>query len=1245
MHLDPSQPTAELGAAADLVVAPVVAGRYRLERPLARGGMSRVFVAVDTKLDRPVALKLLDPARFGDGADAERARRRFFQEARVLAALVHPNVVEIYDVGDDAGQVYMALRLIPGGSLGDQVRAGVVPPLAEALRVVLGIARALALAHRGGILHRDLKPDNVLLEAGEARVVDFGLARHVGAGLHTASGTVVGTPAYLAPELLVGAAPTPAADVFSGGVAAYEYLTAVYPFTRGSLIWSIAYEEPPAPRSVRRDIPPALEAVLLRMMAKRPEDRYPDFGEVLHDLELVAAALPENRVDTSALATDRLLAWSMSAERTELRLPFAGRDAELGRIERALAAAGAGRGAAVAVSGPAGIGKSRLVQEAVQLARLRQAAVYIGRAVETGGEYPYQPFVSLLRSWAEQHQLRSTEDLQKLIEAQGGQLRGATQLLAGLLALGPSGPRDRDQLWEAFALFFASLSGDRPAVVVLEDFHLADAASLALLGYLLPEVERRRLLLLATVRDEEGCAAEVADLVAAGRVDGIRLEPIGEAHVGRIVAGLVLDPDAAARLAPVVVRETDGNPLFVAELLKSLKEKGVLVAAGAGYALARDPSDGDAPPTLQKLITRRLSRLTREERELAEVVAVCGDAVALDLVLKVAGSDRLAVLRRLQALEREHHVLVAVGGRSWRFAHDRIRAALYAELSSPVRAEIHAMVGDALAPGARDPDAPLLARHFAAAGRAADAAAWHVRAGMWSHRNFSYDVAASHFERALADGRPLDDREVAACIESFLWNGRFEAAAPMIERLRASGHPESAARAALFAARLADTRGQPEVLLAETARGLDLLGEGRRSELAISLMRLRCQGHRLLGQNDQVRESLAACIDASSSGEFPVELAGTLHEQAVEDVRERRLDAARAALDRAERLASEHGQLMLGVRLKRLRGHVEREEGRLAAHGEALQAALDGAARLGAGEIRAGLAASLAAVRNRQGDFHEALRLSHDALDFARRSGATRLAVTAALNALETRTELGDLGAAAALRAEVEAGAGSIDAPLRDAIAINCAYLDCELGHLARAAARLEPLARPGEGPFRAAACLVLGYVAAARADHGAAAGWLAEAVAALPGPADAVERDRARCALAMALTRDGRAAAAETELARVVAATTSRSVARDLAFAGGEVARVLGRSEAAVAGFTEAACIAAAQGARLRQAEACLALAALPGVREPEAAQAAAQAEALVAGIAAELDEADRAAFAARRSLHEAGWERRQQA
>ncbi len=280
----------------------LVDNRYRLVKPLGSGGMADVFLAHDNILDRDVALKVMSTRYASDEEFVERFKR----EAQSAAALSHPNIVPIFDRGaSEDGTYYIAMEYLSGGTLKDRILSkGALPPRTAAA-VALQIAEALRAAHERGVIHRDIKPHNILItESGDVKVTDFGIARAASSSTMTRTGSILGTAHYISPEQAMGEPVGPASDLYSLGVVLYETLTGELPYDADTPL-GIAMKHVNGrlrpPKEIDPSIPAGINAMTCRLLAKDPEDRYASDAELIEDLERVVAGLEPANATTEVM--------------------------------------------------------------------------------------------------------------------------------------------------------------------------------------------------------------------------------------------------------------------------------------------------------------------------------------------------------------------------------------------------------------------------------------------------------------------------------------------------------------------------------------------------------------------------------------------------------------------------------------------------------------------------------------------------------------------------------------------------------------------------------------------------------------------------------------------------------------------------------------------------------------------------------------------------------------------------------
>ncbi|WDH78885.1 Stk1 family PASTA domain-containing Ser/Thr kinase [Microbacterium esteraromaticum] len=314
----------------------IIAGRYRVDEVIGQGGMAKVHRGYDLTLGRDVAIKILDPDLARDAA----FRTRFRLEAQAASRMSHPSIVRVYDAGDPGAQAepYIVMELVHGTLLKDLIADGPVP-VADAIRYTDGILEALDYSHRAGVVHRDIKPGNVMVTTtGAVKVMDFGIARAVSDSSSTVAETtqIIGTAAYFSPEQAKGESVDARTDLYSAGVVLYELLTGRQPF-RGDSPVAVAYqhvsETPEPPSELNEALPRVLDAIVLRALAKDPYQRFPDAGSFRAALKEVAAGYAPTKKDIGALTSELYGPSPRQAQETARSLRQLSTDATMTRTQ------------------------------------------------------------------------------------------------------------------------------------------------------------------------------------------------------------------------------------------------------------------------------------------------------------------------------------------------------------------------------------------------------------------------------------------------------------------------------------------------------------------------------------------------------------------------------------------------------------------------------------------------------------------------------------------------------------------------------------------------------------------------------------------------------------------------------------------------------------------------------------------------------------------------------------------------
>ena len=552
-----------------------VNGRYVVKRFLGEGGKKKVYLAHDTLLDRDVAFALIKM----DGLD-DTARARITREAQAMGRLGdHPHIVTVYDIGEENGQPFIVSQFMAGGDVEGLIAKaeGHKLPLERMLQIAREVCLGLEHAHSKAIIHRDLKPGNVWLTAdGVAKIGDFGLAVAMDRSRLTQAGMMIGTVSYMPPEQAMGGRPEERSDLYSLGAMLSEMVTGRAPFVGDDTISIISQHvniPPMAPSWHSPNCPKALDSLIMKLLSKRPEDRLQGAGGVLNLLQnlntSVSSTMEEERERANPL--DKLA-----------RGVFIGRAPEI-EIGRSLVEdAFSGRVNFLLISGELGIGKTRLAEELGTYASLRGATVLWGTSYRDQGAPPYWPWIQALRGYVRG---RDPERLRSELGSAGPEVAKVVseirERLPELTEATPGDPaQERFRLFDSIATFLRNAGIAQPLVVVLDNIHFADQATLLLVQFLLQEVGDSRLLIIGTYREvETGRHNPITQILSElGRERRFRRMPLRglsleetrrflEALIGRAPSPTLVER---------VYETSEGVPLFIEEVVSLLTEEGKL---------------------------------------------------------------------------------------------------------------------------------------------------------------------------------------------------------------------------------------------------------------------------------------------------------------------------------------------------------------------------------------------------------------------------------------------------------------------------------------------------------------------------------------------------------------------------------------------------------------------------------------------------------------------------------------------
>jgi len=738
--------------------------RYQILEKIGEGGTSVVFKANDNTNEQQVAIKFMKKEVTSPYIED---LIRFRREINIVSKLNHPHIIKLLGEGEFQNQPFIVMELLKGNSLAFQLERKIKFKISDIIEIIYQLAESLSYIHNNGIIHRDLKPGNIfLINDGNhinIKLLDFGIGWIIELGAIEEKKEIAGTFGYMSPEAtgILEKRIDERSDLYSLGVIFYHLLTADPPF-KGTEINHLLHQQvaltPTRPSKLIHEIPGVLDEIVLKLLHKDPDLRYQSARGLLADLERFRSGESKFEIGIN----DQKIKLTYQTR-------LVAREAEIKKMTNLFDNAMRGKGSLCLISGEAGMGKSRLIEEIITYVYEKNGLFIKGRCLNYENKFPYQPFkdaidefVNKFMHFNKESSARNRERIKNSLGDLGGlvvNLNPRIEKIFGktkkLVPLEPERENQRSLL--ILADFFCSLPDQNQACVLfLDDLQWADESSLNLLIEILGKVSNSNLLVLGAYRNNEirpGHKIELIKTLAAEKnyhFEDILLKPLDYNHITCLIENILGTKKGTKELSDYILKKSNGNPFFAINIIRELVETKVIQwDEGVWKEDIQRLNEIPVSNSLIDVILRRIENLSREQQELLRKAAVIGREFEIDLLYRLTTLNKIKVVNMIddfiamQLLERsmEHGRVL--------FVHDRIRDAFYHTLAEKNKREIHLQIAlaiESMNQGQLDKVTYELAYHYVESGDQENALKYMIPAATKAQHAYANEEAIRFYQ-------------------------------------------------------------------------------------------------------------------------------------------------------------------------------------------------------------------------------------------------------------------------------------------------------------------------------------------------------------------------------------------------------------------------------------------------------------------------------------------------------------------